>query len=202
MAQRVERIVTTAVALETRPPYDFSKERRLNAPTGDGGRGLGVGSALGVIPPSPYDQRRHTGLLGRKLKAARGGQAKPRDFRDHTREPFVPKPLLGGGQNLRLAMCLGIDDAIRMQTHGCESRGEQIATPDAPQNRAFVARQDAGNEQRRRGRMLARSPGLHNLVKRVECEPAAGKMAINGTHSEWKRLARASTAFKPTNALA
>ncbi len=29
MAQRVERIVTTAVALETRPPYDFTKERRL-----------------------------------------------------------------------------------------------------------------------------------------------------------------------------
>jgi len=50
--------------------------------------------------------------------------------------------------------------------------------------------------------MLARSPGFHDLVKRVEGEPAAGKMAVNGTHSEWKRPARASTAFKPTNALA
>ena len=92
-----------------------------------------------------------------------------------------------------------------MTRSGCrprESRGEEIAASDAPQDRAFVARQDAGNEQRRRGRMLARSPGLHNLVKRVEGEPTAGKMAINGTHSEWKRLARASTAFKPTNALA
>ena len=44
--------------------------------------------------------------------------------------------------------------------------------------------------------MLARSPGLHNLVKRVEGEPAAGKMAVNGTRSKWKRLARASTAFE------
>ena len=173
-----------------------------NTPTGYGGRGLGVGSALAVIPPSPQDECRHAQLLGRKLKAARGGQAKPRNFRDHTREPFVPKPLLGGGQNLRLAMCLGIDDAIGMQAHGCESRGEEIAASDAPQDRAFVARQDAGNEQRRRGRMLARSPGLHDLVKRVEGEPAAGKMAVNGTHSEWKRLASASTAFKPTDALA
>ena len=173
-----------------------------NTPTGYGGRGLGVGSALAVIPPSPQDECRHARLLGRKLKAARGGQPEPRDLGDDARESFVPKPLFGGGQNLRLAMCLGIDDAIGMQAHGCESRGEEIAAPDAPQNRAFVARQDAGNEQRRRGRMLARSPGLHNLVKRVEGEPAAGKMAVNGTHSEWKRLARASTAFKPTNALA
>jgi len=173
-----------------------------NPPTGYGGRGLGVGSALAGIPPSPQDECRHARLLGRKLKAARGGQAKPRNFRDHTCESFVPKPLFGGGQNLRLAMCLGIDDAIGMQAHGCESRCEEIAAPDAPQNRAFVARQDAGNEQRRHGRMLARSPGLHNFVKRVQGEPAAGKMTINGTHSEGKRVARASTAFKPTNALA
>src|SRR5215207_9086345 len=173
-----------------------------NPPTGYGGCGLGVRSALGVVAPSPQDERRHSGLLGRKLKAARGGQAKQRNFRDHTREPFVPKPLLGGGQDLRLAMCLGIDDAIGMEAHGCESRGEEIAASDAPQDRAFVARQDAGNEQRRRGRMLARSPGLHNLVKRVEGEPAAGKMTINGMHSEWKRLAKAPTAFKPANALA
>jgi hypothetical protein len=173
-----------------------------NTPTGYGSRGLGVGSALAGIPPSTQDECRHARLLGRKLKAARGGQAKPRDLGDDARESFVPKPLLGGGQNLRLAMCLGIDDAIRMQTHGCESRCEEIAAPDAPQNRAFVARQDAGNEQRRRCRMLARNPGLHNLVERVEGEPAAGKMAVNGTHSEWKRLARASTAFKPPNALA
>jgi hypothetical protein len=173
-----------------------------NPPTGYGGCGLGVRSALGVIPPSPQDERRHTGLLGRKLKATRGGQPEPRDLGDDARESCVPKPLFGGGQNLRLAVGLGINDAIGMQAHGCESRGEEIAASDAPQDRAFVARQDAGNEQRRRGRMLARSPGLHNLVKRVEGEPAAGKMAVNGTHSEWKRLARASTAFKPTNALA
>jgi hypothetical protein len=146
-----------------------------NPPTGYGGRGLGVGGALGVIPPSPQDERRHSGLLGRKLKAARGGQAKPRNFRNHTREPFVPKPLLGGGQNLRLAVGLGINDAIGMQAHGCESRGEEIAEPNAPQDWSFVARQDAGNEQRCRGRMLACSPGLHNLVKRVEGEPAAGR---------------------------
>jgi len=173
-----------------------------NTPTGYGGCGLGVRSALGVIPPSPQDERRHTGLLGRKLKAARGGQAKPRNLGDHTREPFVPKPLLGGGQNLSLPVGLGIDDAIGMQAHGCESRCEEIAAPDAPQNRAFVAGQDAGDEQRRHGGMLARSPGFHDLVKRVEGEPAAGEMAINGTHSEGKRLARVSTAFKPTNALA
>ena len=148
---------------------------RGNAPAGYGSRGLGVGSALEIIAPSPQDECRHARLLGRKLQAARGGQAEPRDLGDHTREPFVPKHLFGGGQDLRLAMCLGIDDAIRMQAHGCESRGEEIAAPDAPQNRAFVTRQDAGDEQRRDGRMLARSPGLHNLVKRVEGEPAAGR---------------------------
>ena len=123
-------------------------------------------------------------------------------FRDHTREPFVPKPLLGGGQNLSLPVVFGKDDAIRMQAYGCESRREEIAAPDAPQNRASVAGQDAGDEQRRHGGMLARGPRFHDLVKRAEGEPAAGKMTINGTHSEWKRLARASTAFKPTNALA
>ena len=114
----------------------------------------------------------------------------------------MPKPLLGGGQNLRLAVGLGINDAIGMQAHGCESRGEEIAASDAPQDWAFVARQDAGDEQRRHGGMLARSPGLHNLVKRVEGEPAAGEMAVNGTHPEWKRLPSAPTAFKPTDALA
>ena len=43
----------------------------------------------------------------------------------------MPKPLFGGGQNLRLAMCLGINDAIGMQAHGCESRGEEIAASNA-----------------------------------------------------------------------
>ena len=63
-----------------------------------------------------------------------------------------------------------------MKAHAGESRGEEIAAPDAPQNRAFVARQDAGDEQRRHGGMLARRPSLHNLVKRVEGEPAAGEI--------------------------
>ena len=50
--------------------------------------------------------------------------------------------------------------------------------------------------------MLARRPGFHDLVKRVEGEPAAGEMAVNGTHSEGQRLPSAPTAFKPTDALA
>ena len=71
-----------------------------NPPTGYGGCGLGVRSALAGIPPSPQDECRHARLLGRKLKSARGGQSEPRDLGDDAREFFVPKPLFGGGQNL------------------------------------------------------------------------------------------------------
>jgi hypothetical protein len=46
------------------------------------------------------------------------------------------------------------------------------------------------------------APGFHDLVKRVEGKPAAGEMAINGTHAERQRLPMAPTTLKPTNALA
>ena len=93
------RAQLTSAPDQRRAPKRVGRGSR-NPPTGYGGRGLGVGSALvshSAIAAGRVPARR---LLGRKLKAARGGQPEPRDLGDDARESFVPKPLFGGGQNL------------------------------------------------------------------------------------------------------
>src|SRR5215204_2419155 len=75
--------------------------------------------------PPPNDERRHARLLGRELKPARGGQPEPRYLGDNAGKPFLPKSLFGDRQDLRRTVGLGIDDAIGMQAHGCESRREE-----------------------------------------------------------------------------
>ena len=59
----------------------------------------------------------------------------------------MPKPLFHRSENFGLAMRLGIDDPIGMKPNSGESRREKVASPEAPQDRAFVARENAGHEQ-------------------------------------------------------
>lgn len=63
----------------------------------------------------------------------------------------MPKPLFQAEQNRLLVTDLGKDDAIWMQTDAGERGGEQVARPQAPQDRARHPGEDASSEQRRGG---------------------------------------------------
>jgi hypothetical protein len=58
------------------------------------------------------------------LKAARGCKPEASDFSDHPGKAAMPKPFLNGGQDFRLAACLGVNDAVRMKADGREGGGE------------------------------------------------------------------------------
>ena len=114
----------------------------------------------------------------------------------------MPKPLFHRGENFGLAMRLGIDDPIGMKPNSGESRREKVASPEAPQDRAFVARKNAGCEQGGAGRVLARGAGLHDLMKAAKREPAGRKTLVELAHSERQHGARPAPVLKPLDALA
>jgi hypothetical protein len=114
----------------------------------------------------------------------------------------VPKPLFHPGENFGLAMRLGIDDPIRMKPNGGESWCEKVALPEAPQDGAFVARENAGHEQCGAGRVLARGAGLHDLMKGAKREPAGRKTLVELAHSERQDSERPTPVLKPLYALA
>jgi hypothetical protein len=114
----------------------------------------------------------------------------------------VPKPLFHRGENFGFAMRLGIDDPIGMKPNTGESRREKVASGEAPQDRAFVARKNAGREQRGAGRVLARGAGLHDLMKGAKREPAGRKTLVELAHSERQDSERPTPVLKPLYALA
>jgi hypothetical protein len=97
-------------------------------------------------------------------------------------------------------MGLGIDDPIRMEARSCERWRKEIAPRKAPQHRPFVARQNAGYEQRRHSRMLARRASLHDLMERAERQATAGKMVVDLADAERKHSADARTPVDPLDA--
>jgi len=99
-------------------------------------------------------------------------------------------------------MGLGVDDPIRMEARSCERWRKEITPRKAPQHRPFVARQNAGYEQRRHSRMLARRSSLHDLVKRAERQAAAGKMAVDLADAERQHSADTPSGAKPLDTLA
>lgn len=92
----------------------------------------------------------------------------------------MAQPLLHRGQNVGLARGLGIDDAIGMQSGRGERRREQIPAPQAPQDRAVQAGENAGREERRDRGTLAR---LGDLVHGPQRQPPA-QMLVQGGESE------------------
>jgi hypothetical protein len=113
----------------------------------------------------------------------------------------VPKALFHRGENFGLAMRLGIDDPIGMKPNSSERGSEKIASPEAPQDWAFVARQNAGYEQRSAGRVLARGAGLHDLMKRAKGQATAGKLAVHLADAKRQHSADPPGGAKPLDAL-
>jgi hypothetical protein len=105
----------------------------------------------------------------------------------------VPKPLFHRSENFGLAMGLGIDDPIGMKPNSGESRREKVASGEAPQDRAFVARKNAGCEQRGARRVLPRGADLHDLMKGAtgRGQPKPGDLADDARAS-----ARARTPYR------
>lgn len=70
----------------------------------------------------------------------------------------MPQPLFQAKQHGLLIPGLGVDDAIGMQTGAGERRGEQVARPQAPQDRARHEGEDAGGEQHCGGAISGTTP--------------------------------------------
>ena len=96
----------------------------------------------------------------------------------------MPQPLFQAEQHGRLVAGLGVDDAIGMQTGGGERRGEQVARPQAPQDRARHAGEDAGGEQHRCGAMNGANAAAGYFVERAARQAALRQARVNLTDAE------------------
>ena len=99
----------------------------------------------------------------------------------------MPQPFFHRRQHVGIFPGLAIDHAVRMQADARQSRREQIAAIQAPDDRSRQAREDAGREQRReRGARTVR-PLLSDFMHGSQGETATGQCAIDRFYPEGQR---------------
>ncbi len=86
-------------------------------------------------------------------------------------------------QDMRVGACLDMDQTVRMQTGEMECRSEKIAPAQAPDYRPIQARQQSGDEDRRRG-IVGQFGTAGYFMQGSAGDPATGKMAINRSNTE------------------
>ena len=83
-----------------------------------------------------------------------------------------------------MAACFGIDDAIRMQSGGVESRGEQVLVLKHPKDRAGAAGEYAGGKQGWGGGEFEVDAGSRDFVQSGRGKPPAWKHIIDSGNAE------------------
>ena len=114
-------------------------------PAGDGGGAFGRLFGFGRAPENKGGDARS---LGGELEPLRGGRAVFGDFADHTAKPGMAQTFFHREQHVRIATRLDIDHPVGVQSCKMERGGEQVAPAQAPQDRPFGAREDAGEKDR------------------------------------------------------
>lgn len=77
-----------------------------------------------------------------------------------------------------------------MQACGREPRREQVPPAQAPQHRPSEPARQTGGEENRQSALLARGPGLQDLVDRATRETPPGQVIVEGRDPEGKGLRR------------
>ncbi len=106
------------------------------------------------------------------------------------------KTFLDQGQDVPVTRGFGIDDPIRVETCPQQTRREQIATGQAPQDRPFESGGDPGSEQSGAAGKLGGHSSLDHLVQSATWQPTHGKMIIEIGKFECQRLRVPVPAFQ------
>ena len=96
----------------------------------------------------------------------------------------MPQPFLEAGEHRLLVAGLDVDDPVRSKPGLGDGRREQVLPGDAPQHLALGPGGDAGGEQRGRRAIDGAVAAAGDLVQRPECQPAAGKAAVDRVDAE------------------
>ncbi len=86
-------------------------------------------------------------------------------------------------QHVRVTARLDIDHAAGMKSGEMERGRKQVPPPQAPEDRAFHARENAGEKDRRAG-IIGEIGASGYLVKRARRDAAARKTRIECVHPE------------------
>jgi len=117
-------------------------------------------------------------LLGGELEALRGRPGIFGEFADDRGNARVAQAFLHCQQDIGIAARLDMDDTVGMKTSKVERGGEEVAPPQAPEDRPAEPRQDAGKEDGGRG-VIGELSAAGDLVQGACCNPAARQMGVD-----------------------
>jgi len=106
----------------------------------------------------------------------------------------MTQAFLHGEQDVRIAARLDIDYTIGMQPREMERGREQVTPPQAPKDRTFHPRQDAG-EKDRRARIVGKIGTAGNLMQRAARYTAARQPGVDSVQPERNRSMASAHAF-------
>ncbi len=152
---------------------------------------------LGQGPPASDHQGCDARGFRRQLQAPRGCQTQARDLADNSRQSLFTEAFLDEGQDVPVAIGLGIDHTVRMQASAQEARGEQILTGQAPEHGSLEAGSDPGGEQGRAAGEFRGKSCLDHLVQSSPGKPTPRQVAVDLAKSEGQGFDLLGTAFEP-----
>lgn len=124
-------------------------------------------ACLGLPPPPSDDQPDRARTFRRELQTARRDHWQTYQFGDHGCEPAEPQGFLESFENVFLSDRFHIDDAIGMETHLGQRRGEKVGTRQAPDDLAFGPSRDTGHKERSCGPINSPCSASCKLVDRA-----------------------------------
>lgn len=95
----------------------------------------------------------------------------------------MPQAFFHREQDIGVAACLDMNDAVGVQTGEIERGCEQVAPAQAPEDRALDPRENACQKHRRR-RIVAKLGASGQLVERAGRDTAAWQLAIKRGNPE------------------
>ncbi len=136
-------------------------------------RGAALGGLFGLAA-APEHEGGHARGFGGELEALRRGRRIFSDLADDARDARMAKALLHREQDIGVAARLDMDHAVGVQSREMEGRGEQIVPAQAPEDGAFGAREDAGEEDGR-ARIVGELRTSGDFVERAGRDSATRK---------------------------
>ena len=106
----------------------------------------------------------------------------------------MAQAFLHGEQDVRIAARLDIDYTIGMQPREMECGREQVTPPQAPEDRTFHPREDAG-EKDRRARIVGKIGTAGDLMQRAARYATARQAGVDGLQPERNRSMASAHAF-------
>lgn len=145
-----------------------------HAPTRHRGRAFGY---LIELRGTTEHECGHTRRFRRELKALRGGCRISRDLTYHTGQPGMAEAFFHRQQDVGVCSRLDIDHPVWMQPSEMESRSEQVAPPEAPENGTFDPGEDS--REKRGGARIVREFGTAcDLMESACCDATSWQPAV------------------------